>query len=279
MTSPDPYELEVLQAYERGELKPVATKAEWAKFRSAARATAIKDKRVNICLSSSGLREIQVKALEEGLPYQTLIASVLHKYVTGKLAEAKAEAPGKQSRAGWRSPCRLRKGAPSPSRVSRHRRHRSAAAASPHRCMNCRRSACARSPVQPTAGGGTRPTPAIIIWATHPKMLLAERAGFEPAVGSHLRLISSQVHSATLPPLRRGEIVAQDRRTICWRRYIPCSGSGGGCPQRTRHCSAFASASQRCIRLPLALHSTGDGRSLLPRPAVVHQPRPCVSEC
>ncbi len=95
MTSPDPYELEVLQAYERGELKPVATKADWAKFRSAARATAIKDKRVNICLSSSGLREIQVKALEEGLPYQTLIASVLHKYVTGKLAEAKAEAPGK----------------------------------------------------------------------------------------------------------------------------------------------------------------------------------------
>jgi hypothetical protein len=36
------------------------------------------------------LNDIQVKALEEGVPYQTLIASVLHKYVTGRLAEPKA---------------------------------------------------------------------------------------------------------------------------------------------------------------------------------------------
>jgi hypothetical protein len=40
--------------------------------------------------------------------------------------------------------------------------------------------------------------------------LLAEREGFEPSVGSHLRLISSQVHSATLPPLRRGAMLAQE---------------------------------------------------------------------
>ena len=46
-----------------------------------------KAKRVNIRLSSGDLRDIRVKALEEGLPYQTLIASVLHKYVTGRLAE------------------------------------------------------------------------------------------------------------------------------------------------------------------------------------------------
>ena len=52
-----------------------------------ARATAIKDKRVNIRLSTSDLRDIQVRALEEGIPYQTLIASILHKYVTGKLTE------------------------------------------------------------------------------------------------------------------------------------------------------------------------------------------------
>ena len=83
----DPYETEVLEAYESGKLKPTATKAELARLRAAARATAIKDRRVNIRLSSTDLRDIQAKALQEGMPYQTLIASVLHKYVTGKLSE------------------------------------------------------------------------------------------------------------------------------------------------------------------------------------------------
>lgn len=83
----DEYELEVLSAFEKGQLKSVATKAELAKFKAAARATAIKDRRVNIRLSSGDLNDIQVKALEEGVPYQTLIASVLHKYVTGRLSE------------------------------------------------------------------------------------------------------------------------------------------------------------------------------------------------
>jgi predicted DNA binding CopG/RHH family protein len=81
------YELEVLSAFEKGQLRSVATKGELAKFKAAARATAIKDRRVNIRLSSGDLSDIQVKALEEGVPYQTLITSVLHKYVTGRLAE------------------------------------------------------------------------------------------------------------------------------------------------------------------------------------------------
>ncbi len=83
----DEYELEILSAFEKGKLKSVATKAELAKLKAAARATAIKDRRVNIRLSSGDLGDIQVKALEQGVPYQTLIASVLHKYVTGNLAE------------------------------------------------------------------------------------------------------------------------------------------------------------------------------------------------
>jgi predicted DNA binding CopG/RHH family protein len=83
----DPYERRILAAFDRGELESVATRAELARFKSAARATAIKDRRINIRLSSSDLSDIQVKALEEGVPYQTLIASVLHKYVTGRLAE------------------------------------------------------------------------------------------------------------------------------------------------------------------------------------------------
>ncbi len=87
MPKTERYEDEILAAYDKGALTSVATKAELSKFRSVARATAIKDRRVNIRLSSGDLHDIQVRALEEGLPYQTLIASVLHKYVAGRLAE------------------------------------------------------------------------------------------------------------------------------------------------------------------------------------------------
>lgn len=97
MPNIDEDELEILSAYEKGKLKSVATKGELAKLRAAARATAIKDRRVNIRLSSGDLSDIQVKALEEGVPYQTLIASVLHKYVTGRLAE-RPERPTPQAR-------------------------------------------------------------------------------------------------------------------------------------------------------------------------------------
>lgn len=96
MSKLDPYELEVLEAYEAGKLKPMASKAELQRLRAAARATAIKDKRVNIRLSSADLLDIQAKALAEGMPYQTLIASVLHKYVAGKLVEK--DVPGASAR-------------------------------------------------------------------------------------------------------------------------------------------------------------------------------------
>lgn len=92
MAKTDYDEVDILAAFEKGQLKSVATKAELAKFKAAARATALKDRRVNIRLSSGDLSDIQVKALEEGVPYQTLIASVLHKYVTGRLAEQPAPA-------------------------------------------------------------------------------------------------------------------------------------------------------------------------------------------
>jgi predicted DNA binding CopG/RHH family protein len=98
----DDEELEVLTAYEKGSLASVATKAELADLKAASRATTIKDRRVNIRLSSGDLSDIQVKALEEGVPYQTLIASVLHKYVTGRLAE-------RPSRSVKKAPVRTRK--------------------------------------------------------------------------------------------------------------------------------------------------------------------------
>jgi predicted DNA binding CopG/RHH family protein len=87
MSRVDSYETAILRAFEEGKLKSVATKAELERLKAAARATATKDRRVNIRLSSIDLTDIQAKALEEGVPYQTLIASVLHKYVTGRLSE------------------------------------------------------------------------------------------------------------------------------------------------------------------------------------------------
>jgi predicted DNA binding CopG/RHH family protein len=81
-------ERRILATYEKGELRSaVRTKADLQRFKDAARATLIKNRRVNIRLSASDLLDIQVRAAEEGLPYQTLIASVLHKYVSGRLVE------------------------------------------------------------------------------------------------------------------------------------------------------------------------------------------------
>ena len=90
MNNLDAYETDLLRAYEAGELTSVATKEELARLRAAARATATKDRRVNTRLSSGDLMDIQARALEEGIPYQTLIASVLHKYVSGRLTERDA---------------------------------------------------------------------------------------------------------------------------------------------------------------------------------------------
>lgn len=83
----DQEEAEVLGAYERNELTSVMTEAERARLQQAARATGVKDRRINIRLSSAELSDIQTRALQEGMPYQTLIASVLHKYVTGRLVD------------------------------------------------------------------------------------------------------------------------------------------------------------------------------------------------
>ncbi|MBI4292969.1 MAG: hypothetical protein HY661_15970 [Betaproteobacteria bacterium] len=87
----DRYEREILGAYEKGALVSVhPTKAQFAAFRDAARGTFVKSRRVNIRLSAADLMDIQARAYEEGVPYQTLIASVLHKYVSGRLHEKRS---------------------------------------------------------------------------------------------------------------------------------------------------------------------------------------------
>lgn len=91
MSKLDRYEREVLGAYEKGALISARpAKSQLRALRDAARATFIKDRRVNIRLSAADLLDIQARAYEEGIPYQTLIASVLHKYVSGRLQEKKS---------------------------------------------------------------------------------------------------------------------------------------------------------------------------------------------
>lgn len=84
----DEFEKGIIDAYERGALRSaMPSKSELKTLRDAARATSIKDRRVNIRLSSPDLTDLRARALEEGVPYQTLIASVLHKFVAGRLVE------------------------------------------------------------------------------------------------------------------------------------------------------------------------------------------------
>lgn len=88
MAKLDPEEKEVLESFERGEMETIPhLESEVERYREVARTTFKKDKRVNIRISSKDLMAIQKKALEEGIPYQTLISSVLHKYVSGRLAD------------------------------------------------------------------------------------------------------------------------------------------------------------------------------------------------
>lgn len=81
-------EKEMLSAYEKGEFKSVPNvKKEIEKYRRYAKYTLQKNKRMNIRISERDLIHIQRKAVEEGLPYQTFISSILHKFITGHLIE------------------------------------------------------------------------------------------------------------------------------------------------------------------------------------------------
>lgn len=83
-------ERKILESYEQGEWKSIKNRdAEMARLRQYARNTLQKNKRINIRLSEKDLLGIQTKAIEEGLPYQTLISSILHKYLSGILIEGK----------------------------------------------------------------------------------------------------------------------------------------------------------------------------------------------
>ncbi len=82
-------ERELLSAFENGEWKPVKNMVnKIRKAKEAARATFTKDQRMNIRISKRDLDGLKRKSLEEGIPYQTLVSSIIHKYLSGKLVES-----------------------------------------------------------------------------------------------------------------------------------------------------------------------------------------------
>ena len=84
----DKEEKDLLDSYERGEWKTVKNlKKEIERHKGYARNTLKKDKRVNIRISSMVLDEIQTRAVEDGMPYQILISSILHRFITGRLID------------------------------------------------------------------------------------------------------------------------------------------------------------------------------------------------
>ena len=88
MANLDQEERELLESFERGEWRSVTGREEqFERYREYARSTFRKDMWVNIRMSRKDLDALQTRALEEGIPYQTLMASVLHKYVGGRLVE------------------------------------------------------------------------------------------------------------------------------------------------------------------------------------------------
>ena len=84
----DSEEKEILNDYENDEYVEISDmEKEIEKHTEYAKVTFLKNKRINIRISQTDLEYIQRRALEEGLPYQTLIASLIHRYISGKLVE------------------------------------------------------------------------------------------------------------------------------------------------------------------------------------------------
>ncbi|MBU2506936.1 MAG: antitoxin [Bacteroidetes bacterium] len=85
----DKEEKELLNSYEKGEWKSIKDfekkKLEYQRY---AKNNAAKNRRINIRLTERDLTNLKAKSLEEGMPYQTLVASIIHKYISGKFKEA-----------------------------------------------------------------------------------------------------------------------------------------------------------------------------------------------
>ena len=81
-------EQDILDSFEKGEWKSVENlDKKIATYSKYAKNTLKKEKRINIRLNEKDLESIQNIAVDEGIPYQTLISSLIHKYVTGRMIE------------------------------------------------------------------------------------------------------------------------------------------------------------------------------------------------
>ena len=89
-TQLDKEEQELLDAFEAGEFRSDMTPARKEFIEQSAAQTFKKDKRINIRISERDLTALRRRAAEEGMPYQTLVASILHKYVSGSLYDVTA---------------------------------------------------------------------------------------------------------------------------------------------------------------------------------------------
>jgi predicted DNA binding CopG/RHH family protein len=107
----DDEERDLITAYESGEFSPVADQQQAKQTAvQAARRYLRKDARVNIRLSTADLEMLKRRAAEEGLPYQSLIASVLHKYVSGSAPlETKGAEPRRRATETRSTPRRIRR--------------------------------------------------------------------------------------------------------------------------------------------------------------------------
>ena len=83
-------EKELLDSVESGNFESLLTESRRRELESIASNTFKKDKRINIRISNRDLAAIQSRASEEGMPYQTLVSSIIHKYISGSLQDLTA---------------------------------------------------------------------------------------------------------------------------------------------------------------------------------------------
>ncbi len=92
MITLDQEEQALSESIEKEEWKSVPDlEEEIRKSKEYAKATFTKNKRMNIRIAQKDLNALKIRALEEGIPYQTLVSSIIHKYLSGRLVEKKPE--------------------------------------------------------------------------------------------------------------------------------------------------------------------------------------------
>ena len=83
----DEEEKEILNAFEEGKLEEIEmSKKETEELQSAAKETLTKNSRISVRIPEQDLKKIKFRAIESGIPYQTLITAILHQYAEGKIS-------------------------------------------------------------------------------------------------------------------------------------------------------------------------------------------------